>query len=270
MSEEVHPVISELIERIESGRISTSFGEITDDISGVAQMPARDYRQEPLEPLEYIDLDNQCCVCYKNPEKIDFIKSECGHNYCNTCFFTWLKQSPTCAMCRHNFTDWTELDDEELEPLYTSLKKQYKRKKALLKSTLFKITRLEERVERQQKYNKTLFSRQLRLNALREYTEGYNLGYLESGDREDEFDGDFRKGYCDGALNYHKKYCKSRRACMCDEKVMAHKEKDNPISFEMPVPCNRKITIKRRDLSNNTFVFSTELNEDELSEDDDL
>ena len=244
MSEdEIHPVFSDLLNRITNG----GFGNLTDDVSGVAQMPARDYRQEPLEDA---DLNNQCCICYKNPEKIDFIKSECGHSYCNKCFFTWLKQSPTCAMCRHDFTDWRDFEDDELESFYSSLNRQYKKKRMLLRNTIIKLDRLDCRIERQMKYNKTLFHRQLRLNQMREYTEGYNLGFLESGGRENEFVGEHRRGYMDGALDYHKKYCgRKKRDCICDEKMMAHKTKEKPEKFDFFLTeTNRKITIKQRPL----------------------
>jgi hypothetical protein len=268
--EEIHPVLSELLNRISD----SGFGDLTDDVSGVAQMPARDYRQEPLE---FEDLNNQCCVCYRNPDKIDFIKSECGHNYCNTCFFTWLKQSPTCAMCRHNFTDWRELEDDELEPMYSSLKRQYKKKRNLLKNTLFKIHKLEERIEIKKGYNKLLFSRQLRLNYLRQYTEGYNLGFLESGGRENELVGEYRRGYIDGTLDYHKKYCGKRKVdCVCDYKMMAHKSKERPEKFDFFLTeTNRKITIKQRrnslaseetsstDMSQENSVELMELSSDE-------
>ena len=85
---------------------------------------------------------------------------------------------------------------------------------------------------------------------MREYTEGYNLGFLESGGRENELVGEHRRGYMDGALDYHKKYCgRKKRDCICDEKMIAHKTKEKPEKFDFFLTqTNRKITIKQRPL----------------------
>lgn len=55
--------------------------------------------------IEYSDKDEcECSICYENKEKLNFIKLNCGHEFCKDCFKQTLKNvrtcNPRCAFCR--------------------------------------------------------------------------------------------------------------------------------------------------------------------------
>lgn len=42
-----------------------------------------------------------CCVCYEQLETGNgAVTTPCGHNYCTTCFVSWMRKSGNCAYCR--------------------------------------------------------------------------------------------------------------------------------------------------------------------------
>ena len=73
----------------------------------------------------------ECCVCYKTKTDLHtLVLPNCGHIICQNCFFRWLRTSPTCPMCRDNFTSWDRVSSDTI------------------KDDIYEITRLFNRVSK--------------------------------------------------------------------------------------------------------------------------
>ena len=46
--------------------------------------------------------DETCSICWNNISNLDSIKTECNHEYCNSCLTDWLQNKKSCPMCRQN------------------------------------------------------------------------------------------------------------------------------------------------------------------------
>ena len=55
-----------------------------------------------LDKIEYVDSDNECCICLESNENDDcFGKLPCNHIFHVTCIFRWVnKNHVTCPVCR--------------------------------------------------------------------------------------------------------------------------------------------------------------------------
>lgn len=45
----------------------------------------------------------QCSVCYTDLTLGNCVITDCNHEFCNTCFFRWMKTNQTCPICRKKF-----------------------------------------------------------------------------------------------------------------------------------------------------------------------
>jgi hypothetical protein len=62
----------------------------------------RVYEGRPILKREIKD----CCVCYEQLETGNgTITTPCDHNYCTTCFVTWMRKSASCAYCREEICE---------------------------------------------------------------------------------------------------------------------------------------------------------------------
>ena len=47
-----------------------------------------------------------CCVCYEELETGNgIVTTNCGHNYCASCFANWMRKSGSCAYCREEICE---------------------------------------------------------------------------------------------------------------------------------------------------------------------
>ena len=60
--------------------------------------------KKPVKKRVYERLKREikdCCVCYEQLETGNgLVTTNCGHNYCTTCFVSWMRKSGNCAYCR--------------------------------------------------------------------------------------------------------------------------------------------------------------------------
>ena len=96
-------------------------------IQGVAAMPQPATQPpSPNEEERFFESDSsntdeesdtkECCVCYKTKTDINtIVLPTCGHIICQSCFFRWLRTSPTCPMCRDNFTSWERVSSDTIK-----------------------------------------------------------------------------------------------------------------------------------------------------------
>ena len=52
-----------------------------------------------------------CPICDSILTLKNCVNTECGHSFCNTCFWKWTKEHNTCALCRSSIL----VNSEELE-----------------------------------------------------------------------------------------------------------------------------------------------------------
>jgi len=76
---------------------------------------------EILETPENVNEPCECNICYETNEKVNFVKVNCGHEFCKECIKKTLqnetKNEPCCAFCRTKITNFelrTEKIKEEL------------------------------------------------------------------------------------------------------------------------------------------------------------
>jgi len=58
-----------------------------------------------VETMEELHIEKQCDICYEQCKQIDFVKTNCNHEFCHTCMKTHLNTQiqnvmQCCAMCR--------------------------------------------------------------------------------------------------------------------------------------------------------------------------
>lgn len=113
-------------------------------IQGTAAMPSPSPPTQPSSPTNTLPLTEsdesnsdsdadtkECCVCYKTKSDLHtLVLPNCGHIICQNCFFRWLRTSPTCPMCRDNFTSWDRVSSDTI------------------KDDIYEITRLFNRVSK--------------------------------------------------------------------------------------------------------------------------
>ena len=63
----------------------------------------------------------QCTICYNHFGIDKIVNTRCGHTYCNDCFFRWMKNNVTCAMCRKNFTSWRRHSQDQINEDITAV-----------------------------------------------------------------------------------------------------------------------------------------------------
>jgi len=58
--------------------------------------------------------ERECSICYNKFDIDNIVNTTCKHIYCKSCFFRWMKNNVTCAMCRNNFTSWRRHSKDEI------------------------------------------------------------------------------------------------------------------------------------------------------------
>lgn len=128
---------------------------------------------------EKFDEDNcsDCSVCYKKLGIDNIVNTMCGHHFCKTCFFRWMKQSVTCPMCRRNFVSlqkWYEnIDiDQEINNNITLTNKLQMDSVVLSKQ----CRQLHKEKKDLMFWNNLNMKRQISLKEQINYTEGFIYG----------------------------------------------------------------------------------------------
>lgn len=125
------------------------------------------------------DNDSTCNVCYNDLNIKNIVNTKCGHVFCRTCFFRWMKQSTNCPMCRRNFVSiskWyenTDVDDEINNFIVLSNKLQ---KDSVVLSRDCRV--LEKYKKNLEFTNSQNIKRQISLKQQIEYTEGFIHGMI--------------------------------------------------------------------------------------------
>ena len=140
-------------------------------------LPTQSTQQEPIFEFGKIETP-ECSVCYKKVNGDNKVVTPCKHHYCSDCFFKWLRESKSCAMCRRNLVDYTNWDYSPIEERLM-LKAEFQlfrkltvenRNNTLMNRSLVKTNhRLKKEAEE-------LFQTNIRRTEEGEYKEGYYEG----------------------------------------------------------------------------------------------
>ena len=177
------------------------------EVRGTAVMPtlneeaaeseeAAEEAAESEEDSEYSNSDesieseiHDCCVCYKTKTALrTLVLPNCGHIICQTCFFRWLRTSPTCPMCRDNFTSWDRVSEDtikndvyELTNLFNSVSRKHNsisHQIEDLRETRHNIRRKNGKLREEnfniKKENTEIMSTIVRRREYSDYIRGYN------------------------------------------------------------------------------------------------
>jgi hypothetical protein len=216
-------------------------GEIEDDEDIYANMPALSLPSTPREGSltathnvaedENSDMslcsddeeegEQDCCVCYKTKSDINtFVLPNCNHIICNTCFFRWLRTSPTCPMCRDDFTSWERVSDDtigndvrELTGLFKTVSREHNaltHKNNSIRHENYKLRRKRNTLFLEnadlKSLNNELISGIVRRREYTEYIRGYNTAIMIGIGTtllscENDIQGEnYKNGFCRGLL----------------------------------------------------------------------
>ena len=119
-----------------------------------------------------------CGICYTDLTLDNNVTTDCGHHFCNKCFFRWIEVNATCPSCRAPIDSKTNLTEQQLNLEYTEVYTEYTRQlqnycRQMEKN---KDARMEW-MEVREKTNEQL-KRQIRLREQMMETEGYNEGFM--------------------------------------------------------------------------------------------
>ena len=119
-----------------------------------------------------------CGICYTDLTLENNVTTDCGHHFCNKCFFRWIEVNATCPSCRAPIDSKTNLTEQQLNLEYTEVYTEYTRQlqnycRQMEKN---KDARMEW-MEVREKTNEQL-KRQIRLREQMMETEGYNEGFM--------------------------------------------------------------------------------------------
>tara|TARA_X000000368_G_C23040722_1_gene716742 strand:+ start:1 stop:1467 length:1467 start_codon:yes stop_codon:yes gene_type:complete len=133
---------------------------------------------EDRNETKYIE-QKDCSVCYKKLNTHRMVCTPCNHTYCVDCFFKWLKESKTCAMCRANLVDYTRWQYDSL-PRRTSeefrtFRTIFKRNRTLMHNNY----KADQKLLAVNELIKTSMNDLIRRKEQGEFTDGYNSARFE-------------------------------------------------------------------------------------------
>ena len=119
-----------------------------------------------------------CGICYTDLTLDNNVTTDCGHHFCNKCFFRWIEVNATCPSCRAPIDSKTNLTEQQLNLEYTEVYTEYTRqlRNYCRQMEKNKDARMEW-MEIKEKANEQM-KRQIRLREQMLETEGYNEGFM--------------------------------------------------------------------------------------------
>ncbi|RZD41625.1 MAG: hypothetical protein CXT73_04580 [Methanobacteriota archaeon] len=195
---------------------------------GEATMPTSNVEENELDTEEKISDENSdmsiseeeeeeegkqdCCVCYKTKADLHtLVLPTCGHIICNSCFFRWLRTSPTCPMCRDDFTSWNRVSDDTIRndiynitTLFNKVSRVHNelmQKNTSIRSTNNKLKKKREKLHlvniNLKNENDGLISDIIRRREYTDYIRGFNIAIVVGNVNSNDVD-IWTKNYNDG------------------------------------------------------------------------
>lgn len=123
---------------------------------------------QQTEPIE------DCPICYKPIDSHTIVNTPCGHNTCSKCFFRWIRTSPTCPICRLDFTSWERLSYDDINNEINSFTELYRVTLRNHNRKLKEEKVLKEKIKTLKEQIKTITLACNRRREMTDYLRGYN------------------------------------------------------------------------------------------------
>ena len=157
---------------------STSYSSVTSDSSSEEEKTPEPPIIASIGRATQTEEPPFCGICYTDLTLDNNVTTDCGHHFCNKCFFRWIEVNATCPSCRAPIDSKTNLTDQQLNMEYTEVYTEYTRqlRNYCRQMDKNKDARIEW-MEMKDKANEQL-KRQIRLREQMLETEGYNEGFM--------------------------------------------------------------------------------------------
>ena len=140
----------------------------------------------------------ECGICYNQIDIDKIVNTRCNHQFCNKCFFRWMRGNVTCPMCREDFTSWRNHSRDNINDdiiavteMFNSTLREHVHLNRLNTNTLKDITELKKQ--------KALIQKSLVSSRdLIDYNRGYAVGLSSIKEPEHNNNKNFDKGLRDG------------------------------------------------------------------------
>lgn len=140
----------------------------------------------------------ECGICYNQFDIDKIVNTRCNHQFCNKCFFRWMRTNVTCPMCREDFTSWRNHTSDNINndiiavtEMFNSTLREHVHLNRLNITLLKDLSNL--RREKDQLQNSLVSSRDLI-----DYNRGYAIGLSSIKRPESTSNKSFDKGIDDG------------------------------------------------------------------------
>lgn len=113
-----HERVSEIMQKIEDGEKVEDKNEerrIRNYMNKENEKNGIDEKIE-FETVNNPDINKECYICLKNFSRKRIVKKVfCGHMFCEECLLPWIKYHHTCPICKYEFPNKIQKEEEEKE-----------------------------------------------------------------------------------------------------------------------------------------------------------
>lgn len=120
------------------------------------------------------EADQYCPVCYKPLFSYNIVNTPCHHNTCSKCFFRWIRNNPSCPMCRLDFTSWDRLTKDDFNTEIKEINKLYKTVLDNLIHSVKEEKKIIKKLTDERKELKEITKNCVRRREMTDFIRGYN------------------------------------------------------------------------------------------------
>lgn len=146
--------------------------------------------------------EDNCCVCYKETSYLNVVNTPCKHNVCSNCFFRWIKISPSCPICRLDFTSWDRLTFDDINTELNNVNEMFRTVVSEHNHLLLRKKNLENKVKDSRVELKDITKSCSRRRNMTDFIRGYNhaimIGNNDPIMRWDDNKASYVNGYRNG------------------------------------------------------------------------
>jgi len=120
------------------------------------------------------ETDQFCPICFQPLFAHNIVNVPCKHNTCSKCFFRWIRNNPTCPICRLNFTSWDRLTKDNFNTEIEAINDLYK---TVLENLVYSVKEEKKIVEKlfdKKKELKDITESCSRRRTMTNFLRGYN------------------------------------------------------------------------------------------------
>jgi uncharacterized Zn finger protein (UPF0148 family) len=140
----------------------------------------------------------ECGICYNQIDIDKIVNTRCNHQFCNKCFFRWMRGNVTCPMCREDFTSWRNHTSDNINndiiavtEMFNSTLREHVHLNKLNVNTMKDLTELKKQ--------KALIQKSLVSSRdLIDYNRGYAVGLSSIKQPKQKNSPSYDKGLIDG------------------------------------------------------------------------